>query len=230
MRQNRVTDERFAARVFAAAMGDRTAKLIATYSIAARDAATGELGVAVASRYLAVGAYVPMVRAGVGAVASQAHTNLEWRAAALDLLAAGLTPEQASAELQAADPERAGRQLGIVAADGASSSYTGLDCIDWAGGVCGPDFAVQGNILAGPAVVNAMVEAFTASAGQTLATRLLGVLEAGEEAGGDSRGRQAAALVIAPPSGRTGDLRVDDHPEPLTELARLLELWRGLDD
>ncbi len=230
MRRNRVADGRFAAKVFATAMNDRAAMLIATYSIAARDAATGELGVAVASRYLAVGAYVPMVRAGVGAVASQAHTNLEWRVAALDLLAAGSTPEQASAALQSADPERAGRQLGIVAATGASASYTGSDCIEWAGGVCGPDFAVQGNILVGPAVVGAMVEAFSASVGQDLAARLLGVLEAGEGAGGDSRGRQAAALVIAPPAGRAADLRVDDHPEPLIELARLLALWRALAD
>jgi len=209
-------------------MSETTDPVIATFSIAALDADTGELGVAVASCYLAVGAYVPLVMAGVGAVASQAATNLGWRPAALDLLRTGESPAAASAKLQAGDPDREIRQIGIVSANGESSTYTGPRCTQWAGGLNGPGFAAQGNILAGPAVVNAMVQAYLDGRGSPLPERLLRSLAAAEREGGDRRGRQAAALVVAPISGRNVDLRVDDHEAPIGELARLLELWRGL--
>jgi len=196
---------------------------IATFSLAALDPDSGALGVAVASKFLAVGAYVPFVRAEVGAVATQARTNLSYGPRVLELLEDGHSPAAASELVRAGDPGASRRQLGIVTADGASHSFTGADCTAWAGGASGPGFAAQGNILTGPEVLDALVAEWTGSAELPFARRLLAALTAAERAGGDSRGRQAAALVV---SGGAQDvnLRVDDHAEPLAELLRLLSL------
>jgi len=216
----------------AAAEGDARRPLVATFSVAARDAATGDLGVAVASKFLAVGAYVPAARAGVGAVASQAHVNTTFGARALAMLEAGHGPEACLEAFKGSDPGMASRQLGIVAADGRSISFTGEACHAWAGGVAGDGFAVQGNILTGPEVVDAMAEALSRGS-LTFPERLLGALTAGDAAGGDRRGRQSAALLVVGAgkgyggfSDRWVDLRVDDHPRPVGELGRLLELHR----
>jgi uncharacterized Ntn-hydrolase superfamily protein len=205
---------------------------IATFSIAARDAATGDLGVAVASKFLAVGAYVPSARAGVGAVATQAHVNTTYGARALDLLADGGSPDDCVAAFRTDDAGIDVRQFGVVAADGRSATFTGGSCHAWAGGVAGPDFAAQGNILTGPEVVDALVRTF-ARDDLAFPERLVAALEAADEAGGDRRGRQSAALlVVGEAKGYAGltdrwiDLRVDDHPRPVRELARLLELHR----
>ncbi|HKG51453.1 MAG TPA: DUF1028 domain-containing protein [Actinomycetales bacterium] len=198
-----------------------------TFSIVGRDAEA--FGVAVASKFLAVGAAVPAVRAGAGALATQAHANLAYRAAGLDLLGQGRTPAQVVEELTGADDGRARRQLGVVGPAGAAT-FTGEECMDWAGGRSGDDYAVQGNILVGERVVAAMEEAWTSGAGLPLAQRLLAALQAGDAAGGDRRGRQSAALVVVRPGAGYGgddtevDLRVEDHEDPVTELLRLHEL------
>lgn len=205
---------------------------VATFSIAARDPTTGDLGVAVASKFLSVGAYVPFARAGVGAVATQAHMNTRFGPDALARLAEGLSPEDCAAVFRAEDPHIATRQFGIVAADGASATFTGDACHAWAGGTALPDLAAQGNILAGPGVLDALVSTFRGS-DVPFPERLLAAMVAADAAGGDRRGRQAAALLVVGEgkgyggmSDRWIDLRVDDHPTPLTELARLLELHR----
>jgi uncharacterized Ntn-hydrolase superfamily protein len=201
---------------------------IATFSIAASDPATGELGVAVASRFFAVGSVVPWARAGVGAVATQAYGNASFGPRGLELLERGASPAETLAILlnKDSDPER--RQVGIVGADGASVTYSGKGCSAWAGGRNGPNYAVQGNILAGEAVVAAMEEAFLKSKG-TLADRMYAALVAGDAKGGDSRGKQSAALIVVKAGAGYGgytdraiDIRVDDHPEPFVELGRLL--------
>lgn len=201
---------------------------IATFSIAARDAATGQLGVAVASKFLAVGAYVPFVRAGVGAVATQARTNLHYGPQVLELLSNGVGPAQCSERVRSRDSLSERRQLGIVAVSGESHTFTGASCTRWAGGVAGTDFAIQGNILTGAEVIRAMQAAWLESE-LAFPERLLAVLDAGEAAGGDSRGRQAAALIVAGdglgPHGRL-DLRVDDAAQPVSSLERLLAQWR----
>ena len=209
-----------------------TDHLIATFSLVARDADTGDLGVAVASKYLAVGAIVPAARAGVGAVATQALANTGYGPRSLELLAAGATPEDCAAEFAATDPEFQSRQFGIVTAAGNSYSHTGSECLAWAGGVTGPDFAAQGNILTGPGVVDALVTVWSGSS-LPFPERLVAALAAAEEAGGDSRGRQSAALLVVGAgkgyggnSDRWIDLRVDDHAEPVPELERLLGLQR----
>jgi uncharacterized Ntn-hydrolase superfamily protein len=201
---------------------------VATFSIVARDPATGELGVAVASRFFAVGAVVPFARAGVGAVATQSFANTTYGPRGLELLAAGATPAEALAILLRADPDREKRQVGIVAADGAAATFTGTACNPWAGGRSGTDYAIQGNILTGEAVVKAMEKAFLGTKG-TLADRLFASLAAGDAAGGDSRGRQSAALLVVKEragyggfSDRAIDVRVDDHAQPFRELERLL--------
>ena len=210
--------------------GDEPA--VATFSIAARDATTGDLGVAVASKFLAVGAYVPTAKAGVGAVASQAHVNTTYGARALELLAHGASPDDCVAKFRADDPGIAVRQFGIVAANGASASFTGDACHAWAGGIAGANFAAQGNILTGPEVVDALVSAF-ARDDLPFPERMVAALGAADAAGGDRRGRESAALlVVGEAKGYAGltdrwiDLRVDDHPDPVTELGRLLELHR----
>lgn len=206
--------------------------IVATFSIAAFDAQNGDLGVAVASKFLAVGAVVPWARAGAGAVATQAHANIAYGPDGLALLERGHTAQTALDALLAADEMREHRQVGIVDIHGGAAAHTGKECMDWAGHVTGPGFAAQGNFLAGAGVVQAIVDAFTAAQGE-LAERLLAGLTAGDMAGGDRRGRQSAALYVARAGGAYGglldryiDLRVDDHPAPIAELARLLKLHR----
>jgi uncharacterized Ntn-hydrolase superfamily protein len=203
-----------------------------TFSIVARSADGRAHGVAVASKFLAAGAVVPAAEAEVGALATQAHANLAYGAQGLTLLRTGVSAEDVIAGLTAADPGRAVRQLGVVGVDGAGATYTGDDCHPWAGGLAGDGFAVQGNILTGPDVVEAMRTAWLGSAGEPrFARRLLAALRAGDLAGGDRRGRQSAALyVVAKGMGYGGasdvavDLRVDDHADPVGELGRLLDL------
>jgi uncharacterized Ntn-hydrolase superfamily protein len=203
---------------------------IATFSIVARDPATGELGVAVASRFFAVGTVVPWARAGAGAVATQSFANTSFGPRGLDLLARGTTAAETLEILLRADPDREKRQVGIVASDGSSVTFTGKGCNAWAGGRSGPDYAVQGNILAGEAVVVAMEQVFLAAKG-TLGERLYAALAAGDAKGGDARGRQSAALLVVKDAAGYGgftdravDVRVDDHPDPFTELRRLLDI------
>lgn len=202
-----------------------------TFSIVAADPAAGEVGVAVASRFFAVGSVVPYARAGVGAVATQASANTTYGPGALELLARGAEPSEALTLLTRADADRGHRQAGVVAANGGSATFTGPGCNAWAGGRSGPGYAVQGNILTGEAVVVEMERAFLASAGQPLAARLYAALAAGDAAGGDSRGRQSAALMVSRAGGGYGgfddraiDVRVDDHPDPIVELGRLVGL------
>jgi len=203
-----------------------------TFSIVARSADGRSHGVAVASKFLAVGAAVPAAAADVGALATQSYANLAYRPQGLALLSTGVPADGVVAGLTAADSGRDQRQLGVVGPTGDGATYTGSGCHAWAGGLAGDGFAVQGNILTGPEVVADMAAAFTASAGESsLARRLLVALRAGDVAGGDRRGRQSAALlVVAKGLGYGGtsdvvvDLRVDDHPDPVVELARLLDL------
>lgn len=207
-------------------------RIIATFSIAAHDPRNGDLGVAVASKFLAVGSVVPWAQAGAGAVATQAMANIGYGPRGLALLAGGQPAEAALAALLADDPERAHRQVGLVDAQGRAAAHTGAACMDWAGHTVGAGFAAQGNILAGPEVVDAIAQAFAAAEGE-LAERMLAALAAGDAAGGDRRGRQSAALYVARAGGSYGgmldryiDLRVDDHPAPVGELGRLLRLHR----
>jgi len=209
-----------------------------TFSIAASDPATGEVGVAVASRFFAVGTVVPWAKAGVGAVATQASANTSFGPNGLELMARGLTAEEALKVLLRGDEGRDRRQAGLVTASGDSATYTGAGANSWAGGRRGPGYAVQGNILVGEAVVAEMEKSFLASAGRPLAERLLAALAAGDAAGGDSRGRQSAALLVCRAKGgyngftdRAVDVRVDDDPDPFRELTRLVgmavvnDLW-----
>lgn len=203
---------------------------INTFSIVAHDPREESWGIAVASKFLAVGAVVPYAQAGVGAVATQSLANLSYGPQGLALLAEGLGAADALAQLTAADPMREHRQAGIVDAHGRAATFTGVSCLPWAGGRTGHGYAVQGNILAGEEVVAAMAEAFEAAGGE-LADRLHAALLAGDRAGGDRRGRQSAALLVVKPYGSYGgftdrylDLRVDDHPDPVPELGRLLQL------
>ena len=208
--------------------------LVATFSIVARDPLNGDLGVATQSKFLAVGSVVPWAQAGAGAVATQANANLNYGPDGLSLLATGLTAEATVQRLISGDPDRAHRQLGVVDARGGSATYTGEACFDWAGGVAGENFACQGNILVSADTVSAMADAFVRGDGP-LAERLVAVLAAGQERGGDSRGQQSAALLVVRAGGGYGgnndryiDLRVDDHPQPIGELARILRLHRLL--
>jgi uncharacterized Ntn-hydrolase superfamily protein len=203
-----------------------------TFSIVARSDDGESWGVAVASKFLAVGSVVPAAVAGIGAIATQADANVAYKGLGLALLDDGATAEVALDRLLEDDEGREHRQVGIVDLDGNAASHTGSACLDWAGGRTGPGFAIQGNILAGPEVVEAMHEAWSTSTGESsLAQRLLEVLAAGDEAGGDSRGRQSAALLVVRDGAGYGggddvdvDLRVDDHPDPVTEMRRLLAL------
>ncbi|WP_391119624.1 DUF1028 domain-containing protein [Psychrobacillus sp. L3] len=203
-----------------------------TFSIVGFDPQTKELGVAVASKFLSVGAVVPFAKAGVGAIATQSWANLDYGKYGLEMLEKGMTPEEALEELVQNDGKSGSRQVGIVDASGQSVSFTGEDCFDWAGGFAGENFAAQGNILVDKDTVEAMKSIFIQTEG-SLAERLLAALYAGEIAGGDSRGKQSAALLIVKENGSYGgyndryiDLRVDDHEEPVQELARLLKLHR----
>lgn len=205
-----------------------------TFSIAAR-AVRGDVpewGVAVASKFLAVGAAVPWCKVGAGAVATQALANLAYGPDGLDLLAAGNGAESVIAALTTPDPDSAQRQLGIVDAKGNAATYTGSECLHWAGGRTGQGYCCQGNILAGPQVIDGIAAAFEETGGE-LASRLLAAVEAGDAAGGDRRGRQSAALIVARDKGGYGggsdiavDLRIDDHAAPVQELQRLYELHK----
>ncbi|MDF1603034.1 DUF1028 domain-containing protein [Nocardioides sp. YIM 152315] len=203
-----------------------------TFSIVARSADGESWGVAVASRFLAVGAAVPAAVAGVGALATQASANVAYKGLALAHLDDGATASVALQRLLEEDDGRDHRQVGIVDVDGNAASHTGHACLDWAGGVTGEGYAIQGNVLTGGEVVEAMESAWLDSSPEApLAQRLLEALTAGDAAGGDARGRQSAALLVVEEEAGYGglddiavDLRVDDHPEPIVELARLLAL------
>ncbi len=203
-----------------------------TFSIVARSTDGESWGVAVASKFLAVGAVVPAAVAGVGAVATQADANVAYKGLALSHLDEGATAAVALQRLLDEDDGRDERQVGIVDVDGGAASHTGHACLDWAGSLTGDGYAIQGNILAGDFVVAAMQDAFEASdPDEPLARRLLAALAAGDDAGGDRRGRQSAALLVVREGAGYGggddvavDLRVDDHVDPVTELSRLLDL------
>jgi len=214
----------------------RDEPLIATYSIVAFDPATGDLGVAVQSKFFGVGSVVPWAKAGVGAIATQASANVAYGAKGLELLQSGKSAVETVKLLTAADERREVRQLGIVDGRGRAVSFTGTQCLAWAGHFEGTNFCAQGNILAGEAVVRDMAAAFEgarARPGTELADWLVAALNAAEAAGGDKRGRQSAALLVVRDKAGFGgandryiDLRVEDHAEPLRELARLLEVHK----
>lgn len=201
-----------------------------TFSIVARDAHCGDFGIAVQSKFLAVGAVVPWLRADVGAIATQSWANTSYGPGGLDLLARGFSAKAVLDQLLAADDERAKRQVGIIGVEGPPVTYTGDECFSWAGGITGVDYACQGNLLVGEDTVRALARAFEQTAG-SLGARLLAALAAAQEAGGDRRGQQSAALLVVHPHGGYGggsdrliDLRVDDHPQPIAELQRLFAL------
>ena len=203
---------------------------ITTFSIVAYDPDRQEWGVAVASKFLAVGAVVPWAKAGVGAIATQSHANTTYGPKGLELLSQGKSAEEVIKLLTDEDAGKDIRQVGIIDAKGNPATFTGSKCTDWAGGKTGKHYACQGNILAGEAVVNDMAKAFEEGKGP-LAWRLLAALEAAEKAGGDKRGKQSAAiLVVRDKAGYGGfndsviDFRVDDHANPVQELARILAL------
>ncbi len=205
---------------------------VSTFSIVGIDPANGDLGVAVASRYFSVGSVVPWAMAGVGAVATQANVNAGYGQQAIDLLRQGLTAQQVLARLLAEDtfPGKEGRQVAIVDAKGNVAVHTGPDATAWAGDRKGATWSAQGNILAGPQVVEAMGRAFESTRGE-LAEKLVAALKAGDDAGGDSRGRQSASLLVVRKQGgrninndRYVFINADDHPQPLVELRRLLDL------
>jgi len=202
-----------------------------TFSIVACDPANGDLGIAVASKFPAVGAVVPWARAGVGAVATQSWANTDFGPEGLQLMGSGLPAAAALDAVLEPDDDREERQVGFVDAGGGAASFTGANCMNWAGGVTGDGFAAQGNILAGEGVVAALASTFTLTEGD-LCDQLLAALLAGDRAGGDRRGKQSAALLVVRAGGgyegrndRYIDLRVDDHPEAPTELARLFTVW-----
>jgi len=208
--------------------------VVATFSIVAYDPETEELGVAVQSKFIAVGSVVPWAKAGVGAVATQSYANTTYGPKALELLAKGETPEAVMAKITGDDKRAASRQVGIVNAKGESATFTGEACNAWAGGIKGGNFCAQGNILAGEDVVKTMAKSFQESKGD-LGDRLIAALQAGQDAGGDTRGMQSAALLIvregwgyAGFNDRYRDLRVDDHVEPIKELKRVYGLHRQI--
>jgi uncharacterized Ntn-hydrolase superfamily protein len=209
--------------------------IVATYSIVACDLAAGQWGVAVQSKFLAVGSVVQWAEPQVGAVATQAFANPRYGPDGLALLRQGLSADQVVERLTAADEGRQHRQLGVVDRDGASASFTGDECKGWAGGRTGLGYAAQGNILVSGETVDALAETFESSAGAPLAERLLECLDAAQAAGGDSRGQQSAVLFVvekeagyANLSDSVVDLRVDDHEHPLAELRRLYGLHQAL--
>lgn len=204
--------------------------LVATFSIVGFDPKTAELGIAVQSKFIGVGAVVPWAKAGIGAVATQSYANTSYGPVGLELMAEGKTAQEALDILVANDEGRDKRQVGIVDATGNSATYTGAECYDWAGGVTGQNFTAQGNILVSKETVEAMGNTFQNTKG-SLAYRLTQALDAGQKAGGDSRGKQSAALLIVKEKGGYGgyndravDLRVDDHPDPIKELIRIFNL------
>jgi uncharacterized Ntn-hydrolase superfamily protein len=209
-------------------------RIVATYSIVACDLAAAQWGVAVQSKFLAVGAVVPWAEPGAGAVATQSYANPRYGPDGLALLRQGSSAQEVVDELTTADEGRAQRQVGVVDANGSAATFTGEGCHDWAGGRTGDGYAAQGNILVSAATVDALAETFEASIGP-LAERLLASLAAGQRAGGDSRGQQSASLLVVERDGGYAglsdtlvDLRVDDHELPIEELQRLYEAHRLL--
>ena len=205
-------------------------KLVATFSIVAFDPETDSLGVAVQSKFLAVGSVVPWARAGAGAVATQAMANYNYGPRGLELLTQGTTAEGTVERLTSADEDREHRQVGVIDSRGRAATFTGSECFEWAGGMTGQYYAAQGNILVGGETVEAMARTYEETGGD-LAARLLSALDAGQAAGGDSRGKQSAALLVVREGGGYGgdndrvvDLRVDDHPDPIRELFRIRDL------
>ncbi len=208
---------------------------IATYSICACDLSAGQWGVATQSKFLAVGSVVPWAVPGVGAIATQSYANPRYGPEGLDLLRHGATAEEVIDRLTSADPDAAMRQLGVVDGEGRGASFTGEGCHEWAGGVTGPGFAIQGNILVSKETVVGMQVSFESSRGKPLSERLLACLDAAELAGGDRRGRQSAALLVVEQDGGYAglsdslfDLRVDDHADPVVELRRLYTIHLAL--
>jgi uncharacterized Ntn-hydrolase superfamily protein len=208
---------------------------VATYSIAACDLDAGQWGVATQSKFLAVGSVVPWAEPHVGAIATQAYANPQYGPKGLQLLRDGLAAGDVIERLTAADDGRDHRQVGIVDAHGQGVTFTGAECLEWAGGLAGPGFAAQGNILVSEATVAALADTFAATTGLPLAERLLHCLTAAQAAGGDRRGQQAAALLVVERDGGYAnlsdvlvDLRVDDHAEPVPELSRLYRLHAAI--
>ncbi|HHU62105.1 MAG TPA: DUF1028 domain-containing protein [Natronincola sp.] len=208
--------------------------IVATFSIVGYDPLTKEWGIAVQSKFLAVGAICPYAQAGVGAIATQSYANTSFGPRGLKLLSEGKSAQEVVDILVNSDPRRSKRQLGIVDSQGNAATFTGDECHDWAGGITGSNFAAQGNILVSDKTVEAMAEVFLDMEG-CLAERLLESLDAGQRVGGDSRGQQSAALLIVQDEGGYGgfndrkvDLRVDDHAQPITELKRLYGLHREI--
>ena len=205
-----------------------------TFSIIARDVASGELGMAVHSKAHAVGSRTVSAKGGVGVIAHQATSNPMYGQLGLELLQRGMTPEQALEFMVRGDDGRENRQVSILDLQGRSASWTGRGAQDWKGHRCTSDYCVQGNILAGPEVLDGMVKSFEAAAGKMLAERLLAALDVGQAAGGDRRGMQSAALMIVKPlagaagfSDRIVDVRVDDHRSPIVELRRVYNVFRA---
>jgi uncharacterized Ntn-hydrolase superfamily protein len=198
-----------------------------TWSIIARDEATGQFGIAVATRFFAVGARVPYIAAGVGAIATQALVNPYYGIDGLKLLREGKSPRDVIEVLKAADSGHASRQLHIMDASGRVAAYTGADCVDWCGHIEGSGFSIAGNMLAGARVLDDTAAAYIANDALPFAQRLIAAMRAGEAAGGDKRGRQSAALLIhGDDEWPALDLRVDDHADPLQELERLEQVSR----
>jgi uncharacterized Ntn-hydrolase superfamily protein len=202
-----------------------------TFSIVAFDPASGDLGVAVATKFPCVGAVVPAAMAGAGAVATQAWSNAAFGPAGVAMLAKGRSAQETIDDLLAGDEGREDRQVGVVDASGGAVSFTGSKCMDWAGGITGDGYAAQGNILVGVEVIDAMARAYESASGD-LCDRLLASVLAGDSVGGDRRGRQSAALLVVRRDGgldgrtdRYIDVRVDDHPQAAIELARVFSVW-----
>ena len=215
-------------------MARTDARTVATYSIAACDLEAGQWGVATQSKFLAVGSVVPWAEPKVGAIATQAYANPRYGSDGLKLLQDGLSAEEVVERLTSADEGRDQRQLGVVDREGRSASFTGAECLEWAGGRTGPCYAAQGNILVSAETVDAIAETFESSKG-TLAERLLDCLDAAQAAGGDRRGQQSAALLVVEEDGGYAqlsdtvvELRVEDHERPLVELRRIYRLHEAL--
>ena len=203
----------------------------ATFSIVARDPKTKDLGVAVESKFVAVGSVVPWAQSGVGAVATQSYANPAYAPKALALMRRGIAPKDVVKRLVEKDKDAAQRQVGLVDTRGRAAAFTGKECFNWAGHVVGKGYAIQGNILAGEDVIKSMARAYESTDGD-LPVRLLAALSAGQRAGGDRRGQQSAALLIVREDGGYGgfndrwvDVRVDDHPAPIEELIRIFNIY-----
>ena len=209
-----------------------TDRCVSTYSIVGCDPDAGEVGVAVQSKFLAAGCVVPWGKGGVGAVATQAWANASYGNKGIALMESGLHPEEVIAKITNDDDDRDIRQVGVVDIKGQSATFTGKDCLDWAGGIAGKNFAAQGNILTGADVVDAIAETFKKTEGD-LTAKLMESLAAGQNAGGDRRGMQSASIYIVKAGGGYGgmsdrllDLRVDEHENPIDELRRIIDMSR----